>query len=137
MSQLLLESCVIRVLGGAAGLLVAQWTLDLVGSLLPLEAVEALSLGIDRSVLAASAVLSIGTGLLFGLFPAVHSTRSDLVCVLKGQAGQPSGGHTAARFRVTLATPQIALAMTCRRGSSSAVSRTSAAWILEAGRNAS
>ena len=40
-----------------------------------------------------AAVLTIGTGLLFGLFPALHSTRPDLVSTLKGQAGQPSGAR--------------------------------------------
>src|SRR6185295_8070957 len=51
------------------------------------------------------------TGLLFGLFPAVHSTRPDLVSTLKNQAGQPSGAKGAARARMLLATSQIALAM--------------------------
>ena len=56
--------------------------------------------------------LTLGTGLLFGLFPALHSTRPDLVSTLKGQAGQPSGAKSAQRFRTTLATAQIALSMT-------------------------
>ena len=43
--------------------------------------------------------LTIGTGLLFGLFPALHSTRPDLVSTLKSQAGQPSGARGAQRFR--------------------------------------
>ena len=58
-----------------------------------------------------AAALAIGTGLLFGLFPALHSTRPDLVSSLKGQAGQPSGARSAARFRTSLATAQIALSM--------------------------
>jgi predicted permease len=56
-------------------------------------------------------VLTISTGLLFGLFPALHSTRPDLVSILKSQAGQPSGARGAARFRLALATTQIALSM--------------------------
>ena len=56
--------------------------------------------------------LTLGTGVLFGLFPALHSTRPDLVSTLKGQAGQPSGAKSAQRFRTTLATAQIALSMT-------------------------
>ena len=55
--------------------------------------------------------MAIGTGLLFGLFPALHSTRPDLVSTLKGQAGQPSGARGAARFRTSLVTAQIALSM--------------------------
>ena len=57
------------------------------------------------------AALSLATGLLFGLFPALHSTRPNLVSALKANAGQPSGAKAAARFRVTLATAQIALSM--------------------------
>src|SRR4029077_11219092 len=49
--------------------------------------------------------------LLFGLFPALHSTRPDLISSLKGQSGQPSGARSAARFRTSLATAQIALSM--------------------------
>ena len=55
--------------------------------------------------------MTIATGLLFGLFPALHSTRPDLVSTLKGQSGQPSGARGAARFRLALATAQIALSM--------------------------
>ncbi len=58
-----------------------------------------------------AAALAIGTGVLFGLFPALHSTRPDLISSLKGQSGQPSGARTAARFRTSLATAQIALSM--------------------------
>ena len=58
-----------------------------------------------------AAALSLATGLLFGLFPALHSTRPNLVTALKANAGQPSGAKAAARFRVTLATAQIALSM--------------------------
>ena len=111
-AQLLVESCVLGLLGGLAGVLVAQWTLQLLGSLLPSGAAEAFDFEVDRSVLLVAAALSLGTGIIFGLFPALHSTRSDLVSALKGQAGQPGGGRSAARFRVTLATAQIALAMT-------------------------
>jgi putative ABC transport system permease protein len=55
--------------------------------------------------------LTFSTGLLFGLFPALHTTRPDLVSTLKNQAGQPSGAKGAARFRLGLATSQIALSM--------------------------
>ena len=55
--------------------------------------------------------LALGTGLLFGLFPAIHSTRPDLVSVLKGPVREPSGSRSAARFRTSLATMQIGLSM--------------------------
>ena len=109
--QLLGESCLLALFGGAGGLLVAQWTLDLMAALLPAEATDTITLQIDPAVMLFAAVLAVGTGLLFGLFPALHSTRPDLVSALKGQSGQPSGARSAARFRTSLATAQIALSM--------------------------
>ncbi len=49
--------------------------------------------------------------MLFGLFPALHSTRPDLIATIKGAAGQPSGSRSAARFRTSLVTAQVALSM--------------------------
>ncbi|HZT77989.1 MAG TPA: ABC transporter permease [Vicinamibacterales bacterium] len=109
--QLLLESLLLALLGGAAGLFVAQWTLDLIASLLPAMATAGFDWHVDRTVMLFAAGLTIATGLLFGLFPAIHSTRPDLASALKGQSGQPSGARSAARFRWTLATAQIALSL--------------------------
>jgi predicted permease len=111
LAQLLTESCVLAVLGGIAGLLVARLTLALIVVLLPPEATSSLSFGLQPGMVIFAAVLSIATGLLFGLFPALHSTRPDLVSTIKAQAGQPSGAKAAARFRTTLVTAQIALSM--------------------------
>jgi predicted permease len=109
--QLLSESILLAVIGGAAGLLVAGWTLNLIASLLPADAAATMDFALDRRVVVFAAALTLGTGVLFGLFPAVHSTRVDLLSTLKGQAGQPSGARSAARFRASLATLQIALSM--------------------------
>ena len=111
-SQLLVESCLLAILGGAAGMLVARWTLDFITSILPDDAAATLPSSIDTTALLFAAGLTLGTGVLFGLFPALHSTRPDLASTLKGQAGQPSGAKSAQRFRTTLATAQIALSMT-------------------------
>ena len=101
----------LAALGGAAGLLVARWTLALIISLLPAEAVATFPMALDGVALTFTGALAIGTGLLFGLFPALHSTRPDLVTVLTRQSGQPSGSRSAARFRTSLATVQIGLSM--------------------------
>ncbi len=111
-SQLLVESCLLAVLGGAASMIVARWTIDFITSLLPDDAAAIMPSTLDMNVLLFGGALTICTGLLFGLFPALHSTRPDLVSTLKGQAGQPSGARSAQRFRTTLATAQIALSMT-------------------------
>jgi len=110
--QLLVESCLLAAFGGLAGLLVARWTLGLMAGLLPARQAQVIPTGLDSTVLLFAAALTVGTGLLFGLFPALHSTRPDLLSTLKGQAGQPAGARSAARFRNSLATAQIALSMT-------------------------
>ena len=109
--QLLTESLLLAVLGGIAGLVVAHWTLVLVISLLPPEVQHTITFSISGTVILFGIGLTFATGLLFGLFPALHSTRPDLVSTLKNQAGQPSGAKGAARVRLLLATSQIALAM--------------------------
>ncbi|HLA76241.1 MAG TPA: ABC transporter permease [Vicinamibacteria bacterium] len=110
--QLLLESCLLAVLGGIGGILVARWTLGFIGSILPAEAAQMLALTISPKVLVFAGLLSIATGILFGLYPALHTTRPDLMTVLKASSGQPSGARAAARFRNALVTAQIGLSMT-------------------------
>jgi predicted permease len=109
--QLLSESLILAALGGAVGLLVAKWTLHLMAAILPEQASQTFRLELDGTVLLFAATLTLGTGLLFGLFPALHSTRPDLLPTLKGQAGQPSGARGAAMFRASLAVAQIAISM--------------------------
>jgi predicted permease len=109
--QLLTESVLLAVLGGLAGMVVAHWTLVLVISLLPPEVQHTIRFSVGGTVILFGVALTFATGLLFGLFPAIHSTRLDLVSTLKNQAGQPSGAKGAARVRLVLATSQIALAM--------------------------
>src|SRR5215208_4607767 len=111
LAQLLTESVLLAVLGGLASLVVARWTLTALASMLPPEASAAFHFGLSMPVVLFAAGLSIGTGILFGMFPALHSTRPDLISTLRGNTGQPSGARAAARFRTSLVTAQIALAM--------------------------
>jgi predicted permease len=80
-------------------------------SILPEQASQTFRIELDGTVLFFAAVLTLGTGFLFGLFPALHSTRPDLLPTLKGQSGQPSGAKGAAIFRTSLAVFQIAISM--------------------------
>ncbi len=109
--QLLTESLVLAVLGGAASLLVARLTLTGIASLVPYEAMR-LNPELRPGVVLFTAAVAIGTGILFGLFPALHSTRPELVGTLRANAGQVGGARAAVRFRTSLVTAQIALSMT-------------------------
>jgi predicted permease len=111
LGQLLVESCTLALAGGLAGLVVSKWTLSGIAALLPPRAVAVIPAETDGTVLLYALGLSLATGVVFGLYPALHSTRPDLVGVLKGHSGQPSGARSASRFRTVLATSQIALSM--------------------------
>ncbi|HKJ03098.1 MAG TPA: ABC transporter permease [Longimicrobiales bacterium] len=111
MGQLLTESVLLALLGGVASLVVARWTLAGIGSLMPPDAIETLKLQLSPSVVLFAGSLALGTGFLFGFYPALHASRADLVTMLKSSAGQPSGARAAARFRASLVTAQIALSM--------------------------
>ena len=112
LTQLLVESCMLAALGGLASLGVARWTLLAIVSGLPPEAVETIDVHLSGQMIAFTALLSLGTGVLFGMYPALHSTRPDLAAMLKTTLGQPSGARAAQRFRSALVTAQIALSMT-------------------------
>lgn len=109
-SQLLTEAFVLAALGAALGMLVARTTLVGIGALLPPDPAATLSLELDGRVLFFTALLAVATGLLFGVFPAMHSTRPTLVNALREDAGQKGAARGASRFRLALATAQIALA---------------------------
>ena len=109
--QLLTESVLLALVGGLASLFVAQWTLSGIMALMPPEAADTMKFTLSAPVIFFSAGLAVVTGLVFGLFPALHSTRSDLISAIRAGAGQLTGGRAAARFRSSLVTAQIALSM--------------------------
>ena len=111
LTQLLTESVLLALIGGVLGLAVARWTLYLIGAMLPPEPAQALELGLQPSVVLFTAVLAVGTGILFGLYPALHASRPDLISVLRVSSAQPSGSRSAQRYRNALVTAQFALSM--------------------------
>jgi predicted permease len=107
--QLLVESLVLSLSGGALGLIVASWLKeDLWGFYGTDYAGRALnfSLEIDRVVLLATLGLSIVTGILFGLVPALQASRPDVVPVLKDESS--AGGLRRSRLRDALIVAQVA-----------------------------
>ena len=111
MTQLLTESVLLACLGGLAGLIVAYETLTGMAALLPPEA-HTLRFGLEPVVLVFAAALAIAAGIVSGMFPSWLSTRTELVTTIRANAGQISGTRSAARFRASLVTAQIALATT-------------------------
>jgi predicted permease len=109
--QLLTESVLLAIMGGIASVLVAFWTLKGIVALLPEEASTSMNLALRPSAIVFAGAVSLGTGILFGLFPALQSTRPDLVTSLRSSTGKHSGTRAAARFRSSLVTAQIALSM--------------------------
>jgi predicted permease len=109
LTQLLTESCVLALAGGVAALAVARLTLTGVASLLPPIVRDVLRPELDPTAVALTLGLALVTGLVFGLVPALQSTRRGVVTALKDQAGQPAGARGAARFRTGLVVAQVAL----------------------------
>ena len=111
MAQLLLESLVLAVAGGLAGLLVAKMILRLIASSeLPGRIiVGTLGLGIDWQVLGFTLLLSTVAGILFGLLPAIQASRPDLVSILKDQV--PGQSSSRARMRNAFVVVQLAFCL--------------------------
>lgn len=112
LQQLLTESLVLALLGGAASLVVAIWTLQGVASFMPPEALTTMDISLRPQMILFAGLLAVSTGVIFGLFPALHSTRADLISAIRAGAGQiTGGGRAASRFRTALVTVQIALSV--------------------------
>ena len=101
----------LAVLGGIVSVVVAHWTLAGITALLSTEAARAYDFHLSTPVFVFTAVLSLATGVLFGLAPALSSTRPDLVTALRNNSGKLAGDRGAERFRTSLVTVQIALSM--------------------------
>lgn len=108
-SQLLVESILLAVLGGITSLVIAAWTLRGIGSMLPAEVATTMTLELQGRAMLFTGVVAAITGIAFGMFPALHSTRSDLITSIRAGAGQIAGGRVAGRFRTGLVTMQIAM----------------------------
>jgi predicted permease len=108
--QLLTESLLLSLLGGAAGLLLAIWILDLVVAFKPpIDVPINIDLKMDWRVLGFSALVSLVTSILFGLIPALQATKHDVVSAIKDEAG--IGGYRRSRLRNGLVIVQIALSL--------------------------
>jgi predicted permease len=109
--QLLSESLLLSLLGGAMGVLLALWLVDLISNIrLATSDPIVLDFRLDYQVLWFAAGLSALTTLLFGLAPALQASRLDLAPVLKGEGGA-GGGSRRSRLRNGFVIAQVTLSL--------------------------
>lgn len=107
--QLLTEGLILSLFGGALGLLLSFWLVDVLVTLNPDSAPSPGEIGIDRVVLAFTFSTAVLTGLLFSLAPALRSSRPQLSESLK--EGRASSGTSAGVIRSGLVVSEVALAL--------------------------
>ena len=112
--QLLTESMLLSVLGGGLGLLLAFWVTDLMQGFVPVLEYNIVTnfFALDSRALIFTLVITLGTGLIFGLAPAWHSSNPDVVPVLKGDPEAASRGKRRAfTLRNALVVAQVSLSL--------------------------
>jgi predicted permease len=112
--QLMMESLLLSVVAGAAGVVFTVWLLDTLVASMPAfpEGVRvALDLRPDWRVFAYSVGFSTLTGVLFGLAPALQASRTDVSGVLKDDAGTFASGYRQSRVRAALVVAQVAFSL--------------------------
>jgi putative ABC transport system permease protein len=108
--QLLTESVVLALLGGAAGAALAVWATRALVALAPQRTPRLHEVGVDSSVLLFTLAVSLGTGILFGLAPALRASKPDLATMLK-EGVRGSRGRPAVHARSVLVVLETALAV--------------------------
>jgi predicted permease len=108
--QLVAESLLLAVVGGAAGVVLASWSLNVIVRAIPEDAAtSSITPQLDYRVLIFAAVISIFTGIVFGLGPALRASRANIQTILKDQGSSVSAGRANVRVRKFLLAGQIAL----------------------------
>jgi len=109
--QLLTESVLLSGLGGAFGLLLAQWGTEALIKTVPQDIPRISNIQLDASVLIFTLLVSLATGVVFGLVPAWQASHVDLNSSLKSGARTGSGGENKGRVRNALIMAEVALAL--------------------------
>ena len=109
--QMLAESLLLALLGGAAGLLLAKWGIELLLWLKPENLPRLATTHIDARVLAFTFFISLFTGIVFGLIPALHASRLDINSGLKEAGRSGAGGTASLRLRRLLVVTELSLAI--------------------------
>jgi predicted permease len=119
--QLLTESIALALVGGVLGLALGYLGIRALLSVntagLPRVGIDGAAVGLDWRVLAFTLAVSLATGVLFGLFPAIQSARTDLTTTLKETGGRSGSGFRQNKTRSILVVAEVALAMILLIGS--------------------
>jgi putative ABC transport system permease protein len=108
--QLLAESLILAIIGGALGILLASWVVPALISASPLEIPRLRDVGIDRGVLLFTTLISMATGIAFGLAPALFASRASGSDALR-DAGRSASAGRSARTRQVLVVAELALSL--------------------------
>jgi predicted permease len=109
--QLMVESLVLSVVGTLMAVLLAWWGINVLRSSMPEGVPRIAAIALDLRVLAAAAGMSLLTGMLFGIFPALQLSRPDLTNALKDGARGASTGGARQYMRNVLVVAEVALAV--------------------------
>ena len=109
---LLTESVLLALFGGIAGIALAIWGVEVFKAIAPETLPRLDDVRIDAWVLAVTVGVTLGSGVLFGLAPALQTTRPDLESTLKDGGRQSSGGAASSRLRGALVITELALSLT-------------------------
>ena len=114
--QLLTESALLALLGGAAGALLAGWSAGLIGGTVPEDIYRVGEVRVDWAALLFALAVALVASLLFGLAPALQASKTDLTSALKAGERGAAGGRGGGRLRGALVVIEVALAMVLLAG---------------------
>jgi predicted permease len=116
LTQLLTESCLLSLIGGACGLLLASWSVGLIKRILPPDVPRTHGIEIDAGVMIFALLLTLFTGLVFGLAPALIAARTEIASTLREGAGTVTATKRRNRMLRLLTVGQIAVAFILANG---------------------
>ncbi len=110
--QLLTESFLLAGVAGLAGVVMAYWTMDVIMAFVPpVDMPIDLGLRMDGTTLVFALAISMATGLVFGLAPALQASNNQTINALKEEGRSGSGGRTTGRLRSALVVAQVAVCL--------------------------
>ena len=109
--QMLTESALLAIVGAGCGVLIAVWSLDALLAAAPPAIRQLADVRLSQALLLIAGGLAVATTFIFGLAPALHAARTDLVDSLKDGASGAGASPRAARLRSALVAGQIALSL--------------------------